>query len=139
MPPPTGYDRAHVQPGSRGDCVIGVGVSNTGNRVRAFLVDLQYASDPVIGNYTQIARFDHNERVGDSHNIREEGLHLDVEQRVGPKIRFWPTDSAMPDNLGIVINSCVQYLYDNADYFVEIYGGSRRPQNVPPWEIRQER
>lgn len=135
MARPVGYDRSHVQPASRGDCLIGVGFSRTGGEITAFLVDLQYAPDPVGENYTQIARFDHNPGGESGHDIREEGLHLDVERKAGRKIRFWPSGRASVENLGIVIRACVGYLYANADFLVAVYEGLRTPDSVPPWTV----
>lgn len=132
---PTGYDRSYIRTTSRSDCLVGVGFSTESGRITAFLVDLQYSADAVIDGFTQIARFDHNESTVHGHDVRREGLHLDVERRSDTKLRLWPAPDSIPRNLGLVVRQCLEYLIDNVDLFVQIYDGQRRPDSVPPWTI----
>lgn len=130
---PTGYDRSYVRATSRPDCLVGVGLSTDAGRVTAFLVDLQFAADPSYGSFRQIARFDHNESTQSGHDVRREGLHLDVERRTGQPIRFWPAMVPVPSSLGPVIRACSGYLIRNADFLVDVYEGHREPETAPPW------
>lgn len=90
MPEPTGYDKAHEKPCSRGDCVIGVGWDVYRGSIIRFLVDLQYTESLLSPSYTQIARFDHNPTTANGHDIYREGIHIDVAQKDGQDIKFTP-------------------------------------------------
>lgn len=111
-----------------------MGISSDDGRITAFLVDLQYATDPVRRDFTQIARFDHNDTSAQGHDVRREGLRLDIERQTGGTVRLWPAKAPVPRNLGMVIRSCQEYLDENADFLVDVYEGRRRPETVPPWE-----
>lgn len=90
VPEPTGYDKAHEKPCSRGDCVIGVGWDVYRGSIIRFLVDLQYTESLLSPSYTQIARFDHNPTTANGHDIYSEGIHIDVAQKDGQDIKFTP-------------------------------------------------
>lgn len=62
-----------------------------------FVVKLEYNTHerPMEGeDYETIARFDHNPDGANGHDIRDEGLHMDVRVPGGPDKRVWdfPTE-----------------------------------------------
>lgn len=133
MAKPTGYDVAYERPCSRGDCVIGIGWDvNKGDVIR-FLVDLQYTDLLLSANYTQIARFDHNPSNPNGHDIYKEGIHIDVVQKDGPDIKFHPSHSHIPHDLGAVMRVCAEYLDDNASRLISIHKDGNSSPNLPSW------
>jgi hypothetical protein len=133
VPEPTGYHHSHAKPTRRPDCEIGVGFSTSGREITQFLVDLQYTESFAPTNYTQIARIDHNPSATRGHDIRSQGIHVDALQKSGPDIKFFPTHSHVPHDLGTVIRACAQYFENNTDFFVDLYEGRNSPSNAPRW------
>lgn len=60
--------------------------------VRSFIVKLEYnvADEPAVAeNWNGVARFDHNPDGEDGHDIREEGLHMDLCEPGEEDKRAW--------------------------------------------------
>lgn len=86
--------------------------------VRAFVLQLEYdhAANPDgrgDSEWASVARFDHD--VDGPHDVREEGLHLDV-YRSGEKYRR--TDDFPPVPASEAIAFCERYLLENAAYLL---------------------
>lgn len=86
--------------------------------VRGFVLQLEYNLTASLdggspAEWTPVARFDHNE--DGPHDIREEGLHLDV-YRDGEKYRRVRNFPAVVPNEAI--GFCEQYFKQNADYLL---------------------
>jgi len=130
---PVGYDSSKDVPTSRNDCHITVGFDHQRNHIPRFLVTLHYATAFLPPQWTEIARFDHNEVGSAGHDLYQKGVHIDVSLKTGGEITVHPQHSPLPQNRGKVIRRCVQYLVDHADYFVDIYTGSITGHSPPGW------
>lgn len=133
MPAPAGYDVSYEFDATHPRCVIGVGFDTRNRTVRRFLVDLQFVPDG--GRPTQIARFDHNETGDAGHDIRTEGLHIDIElidETETVHLRHPP----VPDELGVVIRGCKSYLDEYTETFIRIHSGDKDSSELPYWRPR---
>ncbi|MFB6175556.1 MAG: hypothetical protein ABEI99_00125 [Halobaculum sp.] len=131
MPEPSGYETSYESDTVRSDCVVGVGLDVQEGRVRRFLVDLQYTVRA--NEYTQIARFDHNELDRDGHDIRTNGFHIDVVVEDGSERTVVPEHHPIPQELGVVVRACKNYLNTYSDFFVAVYEGEQDPSRLPNW------
>lgn len=127
---PSGYPINYVVKTNRGDCLIGVGIEHTQGNVNRFLTQLQYQIQ--VQNWTQIARIDHNPVDPSGHDLYNEGLHVDVVRLNSPNQKIWPNHSPLPKG-GKLITLCVNYLNQNANYFVGVYQGNQSIGTPPSW------
>ena len=130
---PTGYDTAKYVPGAPPNCQVTVGFDSIQGSIPQFLVQLHYqvATDPV--QWVTIARMDHNETATQGHDIYVEGLHADVARRTSDPVTLHPSHGPLPSNTGIVVRGCVNYIRDEADYFIDVYEERRPPGSPPRW------
>lgn len=134
MPHPSGYGHSHEKLCiSRRDCSIGVGFDRQQGDIVRFLVDLQYTESFTPPDYTQIARIDHNSSPSSGHDIRTEGIHVDVRSKHGQNRKYYPHYSHVPHRLGAVIQASADYFHQNASFFVDFYEGAHSPPTAPPW------
>lgn len=92
--------------------------------VTRFVVQLEYGADDEFywpsecDHWRPVARFDHNPESPDGHDIREEGLHLDIYTGNDEYERTWD----FPD---VRVNEaprwCEQYLLENLDFLLDRY------------------
>jgi len=130
---PSGYDRTkHVRAG-RPDCLLTVGFDKQSKHIPRFLVQLHYqvATEPL--QWATIARMDHNERSSLGHDIYREGLHVDIQRRRGETVHLDVRHGSVPQSRGAVIRGCVEYLREQASYFIDVYEGHRSPGSPPSW------
>lgn len=90
-----------------------------GSIVTEFCIQLEYnenayddSADP---KWLQVARFDHNVYEDQGHDIREEGLHLDVYHRHGKD--YVETNFGTPP-LGVAPRICRDYLETYRDRYL---------------------
>lgn len=137
-PTPSGYDRSYsVNCHTQLNCQITVGIDIHAGDVVRFVVRLHYSPPEDPGQWETIARFDHNPnpRAGagvGGHNIYDEGLHIDVEPPSGTQ-KIHPSHGPIPRDGGVVVRSCVQYLQQQAQYFVDVFKGNTHPGSSPGW------
>ena len=137
-PLPDGYDQAFsIDCAGHDDCLITVGIDIHHGNVLRFVVRLHLRGPGVQPIYTVIARFDHNGTGGpDGHDIREEGLHLDIRTPEGIE-KAYPRRGELPDEMGKIIQGCTDYFHRHADYFVDTFRGippsDEFPDDVPDW------
>lgn len=131
-PTPSGYDVSKAVSTNRSDCMITVGFDQQQNHIPRFLVRLHYADPPDTKQWTEIARFDHNETSAKGHDVYREGLHIDVTTPSGT-VKLHPQHGGLPRNRGAVIRRCVDYLSDGAQYFIDVYEGDISPGGPPHW------
>ena len=76
---------------------------------------------------------DHNETPNQGHDVYQEGLHVDVARRskrtVHLQIRYGPLSS----NRGVVVRACIEYLRNEAEYFIDVYEERCSPGSPPQW------
>ena len=130
---PTGYDVAYYVSRGRSDCLLTVGFDRERGHIPRFLVDLHYRSATDPAEWGAIARMDHNETSVQGHNIYHEGLHVDVARSSSRPVQLQLRHDSLPDDRGAVIRRCVEYLIDEADYFIDIYEERRSPGSPPRW------
>lgn len=130
---PTGYDVANHIAAGRPDCHLTAGFDLERDHVPRFLVQLHYqtSTDPVL--WGAIARMDHNEAPGQGHDVYREGLHVDVARRSSRPVHLGVPHPPLPANRGHVIRGCINYLRQDADYFINVYEERRRPGRPPRW------
>lgn len=95
--------------------------TDRGNVTR-FVVQLEYGLDGEFywpencDEWRQVARFDHNPESPDGHDVRDEGLHLDVYRGDDEYERTW-------DFPHVPVNEaprwCEEYLRENLDFLLE--------------------
>jgi hypothetical protein len=90
-----------------------VGLTAERGDVTRFVVQLEYRLD---GEWTTVARFDHDAESEMGHDVTEEGLHLDV-YRDGEKHRV--EKDFPPVDLNRAINYCESYLEDNEQELIQ--------------------
>lgn len=130
--PPLGYDRSYAVSIGRNDCHVTVGFDQHRGQIVRFLVQLHYLTGYYPLDWTQIARFDHNEVDTSGHDIYNEGLHIDIERHDGTTITLHPPHRTLPRDRGVVIGRCVTYFQRNADDIIAIYKGTASP-GTPSW------
>lgn len=78
--------------------------------VQAFVVKLEYNRNPAwheIDDWHTVARFDHNPDPGQGHDIRDEGLHMDLCNLRGQRYdRVWGFAQVTPNE---AIDYCENY------------------------------
>jgi len=109
-----------------------VGFDKQSGYVPRFLVRLHYQvrDTPVV--WDPIARFDHNDTVGQGHDVYAEGLHIDVATPQGTA-KLHPRHSPLPGDRGVVLKRCIEYFRTHAQYFVDVFTGNTSPSNPPGW------
>lgn len=132
---PTGFDSHYVLATSRPDCRIGVGFDTNRGAVQRFLVQLERRRPGSGDDWTQIARVDHNPSSHAGHDLRTEGVHVDVVRRSGDEARIHPTDRRPSGrgDLGGVIEVSIEYFRRHPSYFVRAYRGEIEPSDPPEW------
>ena len=130
---PSNYDTSKTVSAGRSDCRITVGFDQQENHIPRFLVQLHYINLPDTPQWTVIARFDHNETSGDGHDVYRKGLHIDVRRPDGSMTKVHPRHGGLPQNRGAVIRRCVEYLADEAQYFIDVYNGDISPGAPRRW------
>jgi hypothetical protein len=132
-PRPTGYDVAHHLSGGRSDCHITIGFDQKQGGIPRFLVLLHYQTSTAPVNYTEIARMDHNEAPNQGHDVYQEGLHVDIARRTKRTVHLQIRHGPLPSNRGVVVRACVEYLRNEAEYFIAVYEERRSPGSPPQW------
>lgn len=132
---PSGFDSHYVLATSRADCRIGVGFDTERGTVQRFLVQLELRRFGGDGDWTQIARVDHNPTSFTGHVLRSEGVHVDIVRPGGDEARIHPTDRRPSGrgDLGGVIDVAVEYFRRHPSYFVRVYRGEIEPSDPPNW------
>jgi len=130
---PSGFDVAKRVSAGRSDCAITVGFDRRRGFIPRFLVQLHYRVETTPVKWGAIARMDHNETAATGHDVYREGLHVDVDRRVGREVHLALSHGTLPTNRGAVIRGCADYLDAEADYFVGVFEGRRSPGGPPPW------
>ena len=130
---PTGYDVAHHVFCGRSDCHITTGFDKNQGRIPRFLVLLHYQTSTAPVNWREIARMDHNETPNQGHDIYQEGLHVDVARRSKRTVHLQIRHGPLPSNRGVVVRACVEYLRNEAEYFIAVYEERRSPGSPPRW------
>lgn len=129
--PPNGYDRPFgfdIQPD---DCYITVGFDKQRNDIPRFLVQLHYQQES--DQWTDIARFDHDETDPEGHDVYNEGLHVDVRRPTGREVTLEPSHPPLPADRGVVLRGCTEYLESEVQFFVGVFTGSLGPSDPPRW------
>lgn len=130
---PSDYDTSKTVSAGRSDCCITVGFDQQQTHIPRFLVQLHYINRPDTRQWTVIARFDHNETSAQGHDIYQEGLHIDVRRPNGSMTKVRPRHGGLNHNRGAVIRACVEYLADEAQYFIDVYNGDISPGAPRRW------
>lgn len=130
---PNGYGTTKTVQAGRPDCRITVGFDKRRGVIPAFLIQLHYQTNSTLDQWTDIARFEHNEAPNQDHNVFSEGLHIDVKLPSRREVKLHPQHSTLPSNAGPVIKKCREYLIANEDLLVDIYEGRRRLCGAPSW------
>lgn len=131
---PSGYDRHFLVPISQDRCRIALGFDVDSGTVERFLVQLQRQSAPPI-SIEQVARIDHNPGNPLGHDLRTEGIHVDVLLDRGDDVTMYPEQPSPTvwTNLGRVIDLATQYLDDHAAFFLDVHRGAIDPTDPPSW------
>lgn len=107
-----GYDREWTKPvGPRSR--IRVGYTHDGGRVTRFVVQLEYRLDD---GWAEVVRADHDESDERSHDVTEEGAHVDV-YRDGEKFRT--EELSPPTPTGVAFTFAEAHLSWHAERYVE--------------------
>lgn len=132
---PTGFENHYVVPTGRMDCRIGVGFDTDRGAVERFLVQLERRRGGFEVRWSQIARVDHNPANAAGHDLRLEGVHVDIVRRDGEDATIHPIDRLPSDrgDLGGVIEHSVEYFRRHGSYFVRVHRGEAEPDDAPEW------
>jgi len=132
---PTGFDRHFVVPTERTDSRIGVGLDTDRGDVAQFLVQLELVDHRGLSALTQIARIDHNPANPAGHDLRSEGIHVDVVLSDGTEVTMYPTEGRdlVPSELGRVVQAAVEYFGRHLDFFHRVHHGEVDPTDPPRW------
>ena len=76
---------------------------------------------------------DHNETSNQGHNVYQDGLHVDIARRSERTVHLQIRHGSLPSNRGVVVRACVEYLRDEAEYFIGVYEERRSPGGPPRW------
>lgn len=93
-------------------------------RVVRFVVELQYGYESEFywpencDDWRKVARFDHNPLVPDGHDIREEGLHLDIYKG---EEEYESTEDFPYVHVDEAPRWCETYFLENLDFLLERY------------------
>jgi hypothetical protein len=112
---------------------ITIGFDQSQGHIPRFLVLLHYQTSKSPGNWTEIARMDHNETPNQGHDVYQEGLHVDIARRSERAVHLQIRHGPLPSNRGVVLRACVEYLRDEAEYFIDVYEDRRSPGGPPRW------
>jgi hypothetical protein len=95
---PREYDKEYTAP-EGGPIRRRVGVDIDEGEVTRFVVQLEYLIDPIAGEWATIVRYDHDSEgaVEVTHDVTEEGLHIDV-YRDGEKYDSHELTPPLPAN-----------------------------------------
>lgn len=133
-PKPAGYDRSYAIRTPGGRCEIGIGINAVRGDVASFLVQLQLARTRYGPGTREVSRIDHNPASPSGHDVRAEGIHVDVVLPDGTETTLFPGGGeAVARDLGVVIDLARRYFRAHHEYFVEVYRGKTSPQNPPRW------
>jgi len=130
---PSNYDISKTVSAKRNDCRVTVGFDQQQTHIPRFLVQLHYINPPDTRQWTVLARFDHNETSAEGHDIYHEGLHIDVRNPDGSMTKVHPRHGGLHQNRGAVIRACVDYLADEAQYFIDVFNGDISPGTPRKW------
>lgn len=130
---PDGYDESYIVETGRSDWQVGVGFDRERGYIPRFLVNLYYATGFTPVEWTEIARFDHNETAVTGHDVYEEGLHIDVRHLNGEETTLRPSHVSLPRSRGTLIRRCVDYFEAYVDWFIDVYTGTKQPVDPPDW------
>lgn len=134
-PRPTGFERAYLLPTPHPRCEIGVGFDVRQGSVRRFLVQLQLASADDEPASQQIARIDHNPNSAVGHDVRAEGVHVDVVLADGSERTVRPPGGRFTHrDLGDLIDHAIEYFRSHCDYFRGVHEGAIDPDEPPRWQ-----
>ena len=75
---------------------------------------------------------DHGETPNQGHDVYQEGLHVDVARRSKRTVHLQIRHGPPPSNRGVV-RACVEYLRDEAEYFIDVYEERRSSGSPPQW------
>lgn len=91
----------------------GVGIDVEQGAVARFVVQLEYLTDPVSDNWSQVVRYDHGAKgsAESAHNVTEDGLHIDI-YREGEKVDSHELTPPMPASqaLGVAEEHVEEYV-----------------------------
>lgn len=76
---------------------------------------------------------DHNETSVMGHDVYHEGLHVDVHRRSSSTVHLHVSHGSLPTSRGMVIRGCAEYLWREADYFIDVYEERHSPGSPPRW------
>lgn len=131
-PKPAGYDRSFTVQTPDGHCEIGVGIEVVRGDVARFLVQLQFAVTSYGSGAQEVARIDHDPASPMGHDVRSEGIHVDVVLPDGTETTLFPRGGeAVSSDLGVVIDLATRYFRSHHGYFVGVHRGETSPQNHP--------
>jgi hypothetical protein len=125
VPWPAGdaYDHQHQEAhGFVGN--LGVAWDSDRDDATRLLVQLRNATEVV-------AQMDHDPTTPNGHDLRTEGLHVDVYRRDGSYVHVELPERPLPTDDGALIRLCQQYLYDHREYFRAVHDGERAPDDPP--------
>lgn len=113
---PRDYDR-HYPRELSGPLQIRVGLDKEAGEVTRFLVQLEYNRS---GEWDTVVRLDHDSLGSDeaTHNVAEEGLHLDV-YRDGQKVRTEDVTGPLPPNEAL--NAAEDHLTEHLEAYISRY------------------
>lgn len=133
-PRPDGFQRSYVLPTQDPQCALGIGFDVERGVVERFLIQLQLAVEPENTADHQIARIDHNPAARTGHDVRFEGVHVDVVLPSGDERTLHPEGSGQVRNdLGLVIDQSIEYVRSNVAFFKRIHYGDANPGSPPRW------
>lgn len=99
-------------------------IETDGGTVTAFVIELEYGLDDEFywpnecDDWRPVARFDHNPTSQNGHDVREEGLHLDIYKGDG---EYESTDDFPYVHVDEAPRWCEEYLKQNLDFLLERY------------------
>lgn len=133
-PRPDGFQRSYVLSTADPECVLGIGFDVDRGVVKRFLVQLQLVVEQGSTVDRQIARIDHNPSNRTGHDVRIEGVHVDVVLPSGDERTLHPDGSEeVSRDLGLVIDQSIEYLRSNVEYFRRIHQGNPDTGGPPRW------
>ena len=81
---------------------ITIGFDQSQGHIPRFLVLLHYQTSKSPGNWTEIARMDHNETPNQGHDVYQEGLHVDIARRSERAVHLQIRHGPLPSNRGVI-------------------------------------
>lgn len=104
--------------------------TESGSIVR-FVAQLQKRT--TYSNYKTVAQFDHDSNSPSSHDVHEEGLHLDVYRADGAVMKAYPSHPPLPASLGVVLRGCTDYLREHSDWLIRAHIGAISLSDPPDY------